>query len=61
MEHGNKKYDFEPLKEIGGEVIVKPANLYSLKSALRQVFKIGVKSFKFDDAEAGQYKVTRIA
>lgn len=61
MIHGNTKYDFEPLKEIGGEVTVKPANLYSLKSALRQVFKLSVKSFKFDDAENGQVIVKRIA
>lgn len=60
MVHGNKKYDFEPLKEINGEVVVKPANIYSLKSALRGYFGTGVsikESFEFIDLPDGEFKV----
>lgn len=61
MQHGNKKYDFEPLKQIGGETIVHPANLYSLKSALRQALKLSTKVFKFDEAGHGKIRITRTA
>jgi hypothetical protein len=60
MKHGNQKYDFDPLKNVGGEVTVKPANLYSLKSSLRQV---GYKKehLHFDELGQGNYLVKRIA
>lgn len=61
MQHGNKKYDFEPLKNIGGETVVHPANIYSLKSALRQYLELSTKLFKFDDAGHGKIRITRIA
>lgn len=59
MKHGNQKYDFEPLRNPGGEVTVKPANIYSLKSALRQYLKMSVKPFEFTDNSDGTFTIKR--
>jgi len=35
MNHGNKKYNFEALVNPGDTIVVKPANIYSMKQHLR--------------------------
>jgi len=63
MQHGNKKYNFEDLQKVGDEIIVKPANIYSLKNSLRLYSKVNdieyPKSFRFDDETQGLVKITR--
>lgn len=46
MKHGNKKYNFEDLKEIGDKIEVETANIYSLKNSLRTFCKEQDLAFK---------------
>ena len=62
MKHGNQKYDFSPLQNTGGSITVKPSNIYSLKSAMRQYFGSGTSikdNFTFEEQIEGDITVTR--
>ena len=62
MIHGNKKYEFEKLENPGDTYLVKPTNIYSLKSAMRVYFGAGIsisKTFKFEDERGGNVLITR--
>lgn len=63
MKHGNEKYDFNKLAVVGDTYRVKPANVYSLKSAMRAHFGKGAKiskAFKFDELGGGNILITRL-
>lgn len=45
--HGNNKYRFEELNNSGDKIIVKTANIYSLKASFRK-FKKKSESHNFD-------------
>jgi hypothetical protein len=63
MINGNKKYDFTGLVKPGDTYSTKPANIYSLKSAMRQYFGAGIsitKSFTFEDEGKGNVLITRL-
>lgn len=66
MIHGNKKYNFEPLKIMNGEITETTANIYALKSSLRSyfkgVFEKGIKGrFEFTEVEANTFHIKRIS
>lgn len=62
MVHGNKKYNFEPLKEKGGTVTAETSNIYALKSSLRSFLKEPLKGkFDFAEIETNTFQITRIA
>lgn len=62
MKHGNKKYNFEPLKNTGGEVTEETSNIYALKSSLRTFLghKLA-KLFEFTEIEPNIYHIKRIS
>lgn len=62
MIHGNKKYNFEPLKNPGGEVTETTANIYALKSSLRTFLGYKLKGlFEFTEVEPNTFHIKRIA
>jgi len=62
MIHGNKKYNFEPLKVKGGEVTETTSNIYALKSSLRSYLKEPLKKlFEFTEIEPNTFHIKRIA
>jgi len=62
MIHGNRKYNFEPLKVVGGEVTETTGNIYALKSSLRSKLGIGLKGkFDFTEVDANTFHIKRIA
>lgn len=64
MSHGNKKYNFEDLKEPGSTIKVKTANLYSLKNSLRIYTKehdLDMDKFDCVMLDLKHAKVTRTA
>lgn len=63
MIHGNKKYFFEKLENIGDEIIVEPKNIYSLKNQARLYIKETNPAMKFDfqDHKGGKISVRRVA
>lgn len=63
MTHGNKKYFFDKLKEVGDSMVVEPKNIYSLKNQAKLFIKENNPSIKFDyqDQRGGKVLVTRIA
>lgn len=62
MEHGNKKYNLEQLQKAGDTIIVKPANIYSLKNQMRKFFGSHnfTKKFSFEGLPDGFVLVTKL-
>lgn len=62
MIHGNKKYNFEPLRKKGGTVTETTSNIYALKSSLRTFLKEPLKGkFDFAEIDANVFQITRTA
>lgn len=62
MQHGNKKYNFEPLKVKGGEATAETSNIYALKSSLRSFLNEPLKGkFEFKEIETNVFHITRTA
>ena len=62
MVHGNKKYFFDSLKNVGDEIVVEPKNIYSLKNQARLYIKETDPSMIFDyQARGNKVVVLRIA
>lgn len=62
MKHGNKKYNFEPLKVIGGEVTEETSNIYALKSSLRSSLGMALRGkFDFTEVETNVFHIKRTA